>query len=114
MEELSQGKGTLYCPELVELIENDRVLQEDLSYLLKAGRIRTCYEIYGNVVDYRETKETSGKFTDEEGWRQKEDTETDEKENLLDMLHESDSESRQLVRAFGRTSLLILYVDMLS
>lgn len=114
MEELSQGKGTLYCPELVELIENDRVLQEDLSYLLKAGRIRTCYEIYGNVVDYRETKETSGKFTDEEGWRQKEDTETDEKENLLDMLHESGSESRQLVRAFGRTSLLILYVDMLS
>ena len=56
-EEFSWGKGSVYCPELVELLEEDKELQGDLRYLLGAGRIRTCYSIYGKAVDQNEIEE---------------------------------------------------------
>ena len=52
MEELIQGKGSyLNSPELVSLMEEDKELLEELVYLTGAGRIRTCYSIYGKVVE---------------------------------------------------------------
>lgn len=38
----------------------------------------------------------------------------DEDDNILDFLHKSGSENRQLLRALARNSLIILYVDMMS
>ena len=112
LEELVQGKGSVYSPDLVELIETDEKLRSDLKHLLKEGRIQTYYEIYGMVLDQDET-------VDAESWYEKIDSELsgdgdgdDEKEQLINMLHESSSESREFVNAMVRKSLLTLYIDM--
>ena len=36
LDELEQGRGSLYSPELVDLLHSDQALQEDLTYLLSA------------------------------------------------------------------------------
>ena len=51
IEELAYSKGTWYCPELVELIQNDKELQADLAYLVGTGRLRTSCSIYGSAVE---------------------------------------------------------------
>ena len=51
LEEFSLGKGTLYCQELIELLEGDAALQDELTYLLEAGRIRTYYEIFWGMME---------------------------------------------------------------
>lgn len=114
LEEFSQGKGSLYCPELVELLEEDEGLQADLSYLLGAGRIRTCYSVYGKAVDPNEA-ETARFFMEMESWDAASEKQSDnDGETILDFLHQSGSETRQLLHAVARNSLIILYVDMMS
>lgn len=112
LEELVQGKGSVYSPDLIELIETDEKLRSDLKHLLKEGRIQTYYEIYGMVLDQDEA-------VDAESWYEKLDSELsgdgdgdDEKEQLINMLHESSNESREFVNAMVRKSLLTLYIDM--
>lgn len=113
-EEFSWGKGSVYCPELVELLEEDKELQADLRYLLGAGRIRTCYSVYGKAVDQTEIEE-SRLFTDIENWEASSRKQSDEEgDTILDFLHKSGNESRQLLGALARNSLIILYVDMMS
>ena len=113
-EEFSWGKGSVYCPELVELLEEDKELQADLRYLLGAGRIRTCYSVYGKAVDQTEIEE-SWLFTDIENWEASSQKQSDEEgDTILDFLHKSGNESRQLLGALARNSLIILYVDMMS
>ncbi len=51
MEEFIQGKGELYSPEIVGLMEENQNLQADLKKLLSEGRIRTYYEVYGIALD---------------------------------------------------------------
>ena len=112
IEELIQGKGSWYCPQLVELLEEDSQLQSDLAYLVGTGRLRTCYSIYGSAVDDREAENTKLSI-DIENWEDLEE-QADEGDNILDFLHKSGSENRQLLRALARNSLIILYVDMMS
>ncbi|MFQ9393948.1 MAG: hypothetical protein ACLR2E_07355 [Lachnospiraceae bacterium] len=57
LDELEQGRGSLYSPELVDLLRSDQALQEDLTYLLSAGRNRIYYDIFGTLVR-EETKES--------------------------------------------------------
>ena len=96
-EEFSWGKGSVYCPELVEFLEEDKELQADLRYLLGAGRIRTCYSVYGKAVDQTEIEE-SRLFTDIENWEASSRKQSDEEgDTILDFLHKSGNESRQLL-----------------
>lgn len=113
LEEFSRGKGSIYCPELVELMEEDEELQADLSYLIGAGRIRTCYSVYGRAVDQNEA-EGMRLSIDIENWEESSDQQGDDGDTILDFLHKSGSENRQLLKALARNSLVILYVDMLS
>ena len=52
-----QGRGSVYAPEIVNLIEQDKKLQSDLRHLLTEGRIQTYYEIYGMVLDQDDAAE---------------------------------------------------------
>ena len=114
LEEFVRGKGSVYCPELVELLKKEPELQADLTYLLGAGRIRTCYSIYGKAVDSKE-EEGKGLSIDLSNWEViNEKQREDEEDQILDFLHKSDSESRQLLRAVARNSQVILLVDMMS
>ncbi len=108
LEEFSQGKGGLYCEELICLLEEDTELQEDLTYLLEAGRIRTYYEVFRGMMG---PEEEAGEGNLQERWKQ---VEPDEQEELLGILHESGQESRSVIRALARNSLLILSVNMRS
>ena len=108
LEEFGQGKGTLYCAELIELLEQDATLQDDLKYLLEAGRIRTYYEVFWGMIS---PEEEAREEKLERQWMQ---TELDEQDELLDILHESGQESRSVIRALARNSLLILSVNMRS
>ena len=109
LDELEQGKGSVYSPDLVDLIENDEKLKSDLKHLVKEGRIQTYYEVYGMVLDKEEV-------ADAEAWYEKLDAElsaeSDDTEQLISMLHESSNESREFVTAMVRKSLLALYIDM--
>ena len=114
MEEFIQGKETIYAPELVTLLEEDHELERDLRELLNEGRIRTYYEVYGIALD-------DGRQTDTEDGRdwclrldEELDSEQDEKERLISILHESSRENRDFVQAMVRQSLLTLYVDLRS
>lgn len=112
-EEFSWGKGSVYCPELVELLEEDKELQADLRYLLGAGRIRTCYSVYGKAVDQTEIEE-SRLFTDIENWEASSRKQSDEEEIRFSISFTKAETSRQLLGALARNSLIILYVDMMS
>ena len=96
-EEFSWGKGSVYCPELVELLEEDKELQADLRYLLGAGRIRTCYSVYGKAVDQTEIEE-SRLFTDIENWeassRKQSDEDRSDQQRILDSLAAAGVEER--------------------
>ncbi len=112
MEEFVQGKGTLYSPELIEVMETDQNLLAELEYLLSEGRIRTYYEVYGIAVE--DSQKSSDKLMEnrmeDDGW----DTGQDEKEQLISILHESNRENHAFVNAMVRQSLLTLFVDMRS
>ena len=114
MEEFVQGKGTIYSPELITLMEEDQILGEDLRELLNEGRIRTYYEVYGIALDNGRQADSG----DHREWclRLDEDldSEQDEKERLISILHESSRENRDFVQAMVRQSLLTLYVDLRS
>ena len=114
MEEFVQGKGTIYSPELITLMEEDQILGEDLRELLNEGRIRTYYEVYGIALDNGRQADSG----DHRDWclRLDEDldSEQDEKERLISILHESSRENRDFVQAMVRQSLLTLYVDLRS
>ncbi len=86
----------------MELLEEDKELQGDLRYLLGAGRIRTCYSVYGKAVDQNEIEE-SRLFTDIENWEASSRKQSDEEgDTILDFLHKSGNESRQLLGALAR------------
>ena len=114
MEEFIQGKGTIYSPELITLMEEDQNLGEDLRKLLNEGRIRTYYEVYGIALDNGQQAE-SGEHRE---WCLRLDeelgSEQDEKERLISILHESGQENRDFVQAMVRQSLITLYVDLRS
>ena len=101
MEELRQGKGTLYCPELVDLLLNTPTLQERIDFLLSQGRMHTYCEVYG--IGMEELSEIPNV-----------EEEPDEKERLISVLHESSQANYRFVRAMVRHSLLTLYVDLRS
>lgn len=106
MEEFSLGKGTLYCPELVELLEENLPLRNSLQSLLNEGRIHTYYEVYGIALDTG--KDT---YVDMNSSFQVAETETEE---LIHILHESSQENSSFLHALVRHSLLTLYVDLRS
>ena len=114
MEEFIQGKGTIYSPELITLMEEDHNLGKDLRELLNEGRIRTYYEVYGIALDNGRQAEPG----DHRDWclrlDEELDSEQDEKERLISILHESSRENRDFVQAMVRQSLLTLYVDLRS
>ncbi len=116
MEELVQGKGTLYAPALVTLIEENQELQKNLRELLNEGRIRTYYEVYGIAVE--EKPEQAESYVETHASYQEIDTylekNQDEKEQLINMLHQSSQENYDFVRAMVRQSLLTLYVELRS
>lgn len=109
LEEFMQGRGSVYAPEIVDLIEQDKKLQSDLGHLLTEGRIQTYYEIYGMVLDQDDAAEETEWY---ENLNNELNTTVDEKEQLINMLHESNKESRDFVTAMVRKSLLTLYIDM--
>lgn len=106
LEEFSLGKGTLYCQELIELLEGDAALQDELTYLLEAGRIRTYYEVFWGMMEPCDEEQEKHL---QERWKQ---MELDDQEELLGILHESGRENRSVIRALARNSLLILSVNM--
>ena len=109
LEEFMQSRGSVYAPEIVDLIEQDEKLQSDLRHLLTEGRIQTYYEIYGMVIDQDDAAEETEWY---ENLNNELNTTVDEKEQLINMLHESNKESRDFVTAMVRKSLLTLYIDM--
>ena len=109
LEEFMQGRGSVYAPEIVDLIEQDKKLQSDLRHLLTEGRIQTYYEIYGMVLDQDDAAEEEAWY---ENLNNELNTTVDEKEQLINMLHESNKESLEFVTAMVRKSLLTLYIDM--
>lgn len=112
--ELQQGKGTLYCPELVDILLTTPPLRTKLRRLLNQGRIHTYCEVYGIALTELPEEETPKS----EEWyaRLGDDVETvqDEKERLISALHESSQDNYSFVRAMVRHSLLTLYVDLRS
>ena len=56
MEEFVQGKDRVYSPALVDILVKDAALREELSYLLSAGRARTCYEVYRRMIHAPQVK----------------------------------------------------------
>lgn len=114
MEEFIQGKGTIYSQELITLMEEDQNLGEDLRELLNEGRVRTYYEVYGIALDNGRQADSG----DHRDWclrlDEELDSEQDEKERLISILHESSRENRDFVQAMVRRSLLTLYVDLRS
>ena len=105
LQEFSQGKGTLYCPEIIRLIEDGPALQETLRHLLGEGRIHTYYEVYGIALD-----ENAGSITIDSRLP----VAATETEQLINILHESGQENYNFVHAMVRHSLLTLYVDLRS
>ncbi|WP_026528883.1 HD-GYP domain-containing protein [Butyrivibrio sp. VCD2006] len=49
-EELQAGAGTRYCPEIVGLIEQNRGLYNDLTYLTSEGRFEIYYRAYKEIL----------------------------------------------------------------
>ena len=105
IEEFAQGKGTLYSPDLIQLLEETPALQESLRHLLNEGRIHTYYEVFGIALN---DDADSAALDPLQAPVQ---TETEE---LLNILHESSRENSDFVHAMVRHSLLTLYVDLRS
>ena len=91
MEELIQGRGSWYSPQLVELMKDDQALLDELSYLVGPGRIRTCYSVYGRAVDTKET-ESARLSIDIENWE--EESEEAEEEGILSWISSTKVEVR--------------------
>ena len=116
MDELRQGKGTLYCPELVELLLSNPSLQGKLRFLLNQGRLHTYCEVYGIGMKDAEELFASEDKHETSDWYTRLDhaveREQDEKERLISVLHESNRMNSDFVRAMVRHSLLTMYVDL--
>lgn len=113
MDELRQGRGTIYCPELVDLMANGSALRKKLRRLLNQGRIQAYCEVYGVALEGL-PEQTPKKEAEEWYLRVGDDVETvpDEKEQLISALHESSQANYSFVRAMVRTSLMTLHVDL--
>ena len=46
LQELVEGKGTRYNPDLVEIIENSSRLKKEMSYIVSEGRLDIMYRAY--------------------------------------------------------------------
>ena len=118
LEELLQGKGTLYAPEIVDLLVKTPELQKKMKTLLNEGRIRTYYEIYGMTIDHGIPEETDKTYIQEKASYQKIENYLknvqDDKDQLINILHESNQENHDFVRAMVRQSILTLYVELRS
>ena len=110
LEEFVLGKGTLYSPELIDLMEADQSLQMELKNLLNQGRIQTYYEVFGITLDSSQDM----KNVEYEKLGAELKKEQDEKEQLINILHESNRMNHDFVSAMVRQSLLTLYVDLRS
>lgn len=114
MEEFIQGKGTLYSPELISFLEQNDKLLQDLRKLLNEGRIHTYYEVYGIVLEENQPAEIAESQEKGVEWYQTLESEQDEKERLISILHESSRVNHDFVHAMVRQSLLTLYVNLRS
>ena len=98
LEELTEGAGTQYHPELVQLILENEPLREAMKYQCGAGRLRTYYETYQMYMqDLPERSETA-----------------DSSENLADVQGQlADRQKEKVLHSLEKTAMLILYVDLL-
>ena len=69
---------------------------EELSYLLSAGRARTCYEVYRRMIHAPQVKAEEMPKSFWQGTTATADE--DEKQELLDLLHETGRENRNLIK----------------
>ena len=106
LQEFIMSKGTVYSPQIIELIEMDISLQKDLSDIVSENRIRTYYETYGIVMSNEEVKEST------DDWHSLLNKEQDEKERLINILFESSKENHDFVQALVKRSLLTIYIDL--
>lgn len=119
LEEFTQGKGTLYAPNILELLTNTPELQEKMKKLLNEGRIRTYYEVYGMTMEQNTSKDVvSAAYVQEKASYEKIENYLenvqDERDQLINMLHESSQENHDFVQAMVRHSILTLYVELRS
>ena len=98
LEELTEGAGTQYHPELVQLILENEPLREAMKYQCGAGRLRTYYETYQTYMqDVPERPEHS-----------------ELPESIADaMEREAQAEKIKVLQSLEKTAMLILYVDLL-
>ncbi|MDD6456725.1 MAG: histidine kinase dimerization/phospho-acceptor domain-containing protein [Lachnospiraceae bacterium] len=98
LEELTEGAGTQYHPELVQLILENEPLREAMKYQCGAGRLRTYYETYQTYMqDVPERPEHS-----------------ELPESIADaMEREVQAEKIKVLQSLEKTAMLILYVDLL-
>ena len=106
LEEFIQGSGSLYCPDLVNLIVNNVSLQKKLKKLLNEDRIRTYDEVYGIALDPKQAKIA---------WEDVQIRNSgDEKDHIIDILHERNKANDAFVKAVVRQTILTLEVDLRS
>lgn len=104
--ELEQGKNTLYCGDIVDLLLTNIHLQRQLKQLLNQGRIRMYYEVFG--MTYEKERE----YTSKEILNRVELSQESEEERLMYILHQSEKENANFVNAMVKRSLITLYVDL--
>lgn len=109
LKEMILSKGSLYAPEIVELIEENEDLQNELRSLLNQGRVHTYYEVYGVILENYQPS-----ILEMQNFQSIIDPNEDRKDELIRLLHQSHIQDHELVHAMLRQSLLALRVDLRS
>ena len=114
LEELKQGKDTLYCGALVELIENSPSLQNKLQEFVNQGRIHTYCEVYSIHIG---NHDSSLPLTDDglfQAYIDNYSLQNREEEALIRVLHNSSEVNYRFLHALIRHSLLTMQVNLRS
>lgn len=114
LEELKQGKDTLYCGALVDLIESSPSLQRKLQEFVNQGRMHTYCEVYSI---HMESHEAALPLTDDGLFQTYVDNfplQNREEETLIRMLHNSSEANYRFLHALIRHSLLTMQVNLRS
>ncbi len=99
--ELSLGAGSIYHPDLVELIQNDEALYANLEYTCGAGRIGMYYEAYNQFIGIEQRAQAEPS-----------DVEADDKQSgdtayLLEGMEELSRERTQVLESLAKSTIFI-------
>lgn len=97
--ELSLGAGSIYHPDLVELIQQDEELYANLEYICGAGRIGMYYEAYNQFISAENPAEPENPEEDD---KQPGDT-----TYLLEGMEEFSRERTQVLESLAKSTIFI-------